>query len=163
MKLTDLTGPAAAPGPARSGPPLLADPEIVGLTADSRQVKPGFLFAALRGTSQDGRAFAGDAVASGAVAILTDDPAALALDDDARRRVAVIADANPARCLALLAARFYRRQPATVVAVTGHQRQDLGRPFHARDLDRDRRSGGKPRHARPRIAARPPRRGTDDA
>src|SRR5436305_2334894 len=111
------SGPSAPPGDAR-GPPL-ADPEIVGITADSRRVKPGFLFAALRGTQQDGRAFATDAVKKGAVAILTDDADALALDPEARRRVAVITDANPQRRLALLAARFYTRQPRTIAAVTG--------------------------------------------
>jgi len=100
------------------GPPL-GDPEIVGITADSRQVKPGFLFAALRGTQQDGRAFAADAVKKGAAAILTDDAEALALDPEARRRVAIIADPNPQRRLALLAARFYARQPRTIAAVTG--------------------------------------------
>ncbi|HVB18283.1 MAG TPA: UDP-N-acetylmuramoyl-L-alanyl-D-glutamate--2,6-diaminopimelate ligase [Stellaceae bacterium] len=102
---------AGVPGPAGC--------EIAGLTADSRRVKPGFLFAALRGTARDGRAFAGDAVANGAVAILTDDPAALALDPDKSRRVAIIADPNPQRRLALLAARFYRRQPRIIAAVTG--------------------------------------------
>jgi UDP-N-acetylmuramoyl-L-alanyl-D-glutamate--2,6-diaminopimelate ligase len=115
LNLTELTssGPPASRGP----PP--ADPEIVGITADSRQVRPGFLFAALRGTQRDGRAFAGDAVRKGAAAILTDDADALALDPDARRRVAVIADPNPQRRLALLAARFYARQPRTIAAVTG--------------------------------------------
>ena len=54
MKLTELTSLAANPG---------ADPEIVGLSADSRTIRPGFLFAALPGTRQDGRAFAADAVA----------------------------------------------------------------------------------------------------
>src|ERR1700704_3445312 len=115
LNLTELT--SSGP-PAPRGPPL-ADPEIVGITADSRQVRPGFLFAALRGTQRDGRAFAADAVKKGAAAILTDDADALALDPDARRRVAVIADANPQRRLALLAARFYARQPRTIAAVTG--------------------------------------------
>ena len=115
MKLTELMGPAPGAGPARQG----TDIEIVGLTADSRQVKPGFLFAALRGTARDGRAFAGEAAARGAVAILTDDPAALALDEEARGRIAIVADANPQRRLALLAARFYPRQPKTIAAVTG--------------------------------------------
>jgi UDP-N-acetylmuramoyl-L-alanyl-D-glutamate--2,6-diaminopimelate ligase len=123
LKLTELTSPAAASGPASapgtSWAPPLADPEIVGLTADSREVRPGFLFAALRGAQRDGRAFAGEAVAQGAVAILTDGPAALALDPDASRRVVVIADANPQRRLALFAARFYGRQPGTIAAVTG--------------------------------------------
>ena len=119
MNLTELmsSGPSARAGVPR-GPPL-GDPEIVGITADSRQVKPGFLFAALRGTQQDGRAFAADAVKKGAAAILTDDAAALALDPEARRQVAVITDANPQRRLALLAARFYTRQPRTIAAVTG--------------------------------------------
>src|SRR4029077_6688736 len=49
----------------------------------------------------------------------TDDADALALDRDARRRVAVIADPNTQHRLALLAARFYARQPHTIAAVTG--------------------------------------------
>jgi UDP-N-acetylmuramoyl-L-alanyl-D-glutamate--2,6-diaminopimelate ligase len=107
MGLTaDATGPAS-------------DPEIAGLTADSRQVELGFLFAALRGAQQDGRRFAAEAVRRGAAAILTDDRAALALDDAERRRVAIIEDANPQRRFALLAGRFCPRQPRTIVAATG--------------------------------------------
>src|ERR1043166_9662678 len=105
---SDRSASAGAP----RGPPL-GDPEIVGITADSRQIKPGFLFAALRGTQQDGRAFAVDAVRKGEAAILTDDANALALDPDTRRRVTIIADATPHRRLALLAARFYARRPRT--------------------------------------------------
>jgi UDP-N-acetylmuramoyl-L-alanyl-D-glutamate--2,6-diaminopimelate ligase len=116
LNLIELIGPAAAP---THGGPQLDGREIAGITADSRQVRPGFLFAALRGTQTDGRDFAGEAVAKGAVAILTDDAAALALDEDQRRQVAIIADTNPQRRLALLAARFYRRQPHTIAAVTG--------------------------------------------
>ena len=47
-----------------------SDPEILGLTADSRQVGPGFLFAALPGVNADGGAFVADAVKKGAVAVL---------------------------------------------------------------------------------------------
>src|SRR5437868_5993633 len=111
------SGPATPPGNPR-GPPV-ADPDIIGITADSRQVKAGYLFAALRGTQRDGRAFATEAAAKGAAAILTDDADALPLDPDMRRRVAIIADPHPQRRLALLAARFYGRQPRTVAAVTG--------------------------------------------
>src|SRR5438552_3276191 len=50
-----------------------ATPEILGLTADSREVRPGYLFAALPGGKLDGRRFIADAVARGAVAVLTDD------------------------------------------------------------------------------------------
>ncbi|MCH9020994.1 MAG: UDP-N-acetylmuramoyl-L-alanyl-D-glutamate--2,6-diaminopimelate ligase, partial [Proteobacteria bacterium] len=38
--------------------------EVLGLTADSRAVKPGYLFAALRGGRADGVGFIGDAVAN---------------------------------------------------------------------------------------------------
>jgi UDP-N-acetylmuramoyl-L-alanyl-D-glutamate--2,6-diaminopimelate ligase len=77
------------------------------------------LFAALPGTRQDGRRFAGDAAARGAMAILTDNPAALVLAPEQRDRIAIVTDANPHRRLAVLAARFHGRQPRTVAAVTG--------------------------------------------
>ncbi len=47
--------------------------EITGITADSRKVKPGFLFAALKGVASDGRDYIESAMKSGAVAVLTDD------------------------------------------------------------------------------------------
>jgi UDP-N-acetylmuramoyl-L-alanyl-D-glutamate--2,6-diaminopimelate ligase len=112
LKLTELISGVPAP----TG---LNDPEIVDLTADSRQVQPGFLFAALPGTRQDGRRFAADAIARGAVAILTDEPAALALPPEERDRVCIVCDANPRHRLALMAARFHGRQPRTIAAVTG--------------------------------------------
>jgi UDP-N-acetylmuramoyl-L-alanyl-D-glutamate--2,6-diaminopimelate ligase len=97
----------------------IANINITGITADSRQVQPGFLFAALRGVQRDGRTFASAAVTQGAAAILTDDAAALVLDLESRRRVTILTDANPQRRLALMAARFYGNQPAAIVAVTG--------------------------------------------
>ncbi|MBC9180394.1 UDP-N-acetylmuramoyl-L-alanyl-D-glutamate--2,6-diaminopimelate ligase [Pseudoroseomonas ludipueritiae] len=91
-------------------------PDILGLTADSRAVQPGYLFAALPGTRSDGRAFIADAVARGAGAVLapegTDWPAGVP-----PRPMLTAADAR--RALAQLAAGFYGLQPATVVAVTG--------------------------------------------
>ena len=93
--------------------------EIAGITADSRQVRPGFLFAALKGVQTDGRRFAAEAVAKGAAAILTDDPEALDLDATQRARIAVVADPNPQRLLALAASRFYPARPKIIAAVTG--------------------------------------------
>ena len=90
--------------------------EILGLTEDSRAVRPGYLFAALRGSRFDGTDFIADAVAHGAVAILA--PEGLRVDVP-ENRVRLVADANPRRRLALMAARFYPRQPAIVAAVTG--------------------------------------------
>jgi UDP-N-acetylmuramoyl-L-alanyl-D-glutamate--2,6-diaminopimelate ligase len=98
---------------------LAGDPEILGLTADSREVRPGFLFAALPGSKTDGRSFIPDAVAKGAIAVLTSEAAGH--EDLARRSppVHIVADANPRRRLALMAARFHGAQPATLAAVTG--------------------------------------------
>jgi UDP-N-acetylmuramoyl-L-alanyl-D-glutamate--2,6-diaminopimelate ligase len=112
LKLTELIALVAASRGAD-------DPEILGLTADSRAVQPGFLFAALPGSRRDGRSFAADAVTRGAVAILTDKVDALALRPEQRDRIAIVADENPQRRLALLAARFHSRQPRTIGAVTG--------------------------------------------
>lgn len=107
MRLDELCGAQAAPAHAAT--------EITGLSADSREVKPGYLFAALAGTNTNGAQFVADAIARGASAILA--PEALVLD--ASLAVPVIRDANPRRRLALLAARFYGRQPETCVAITG--------------------------------------------
>jgi UDP-N-acetylmuramoyl-L-alanyl-D-glutamate--2,6-diaminopimelate ligase len=49
--------------------------DIHGVTHDSRAVKPGMLFVALRGQRADGATFAADALAKGAVAIVSDSPA----------------------------------------------------------------------------------------
>lgn len=95
---------------------LERDPPITGLTADSRKVVPGTLFAALPGTVRDGRDFIPQAIASGAVAILA--PKGTRLPDGAGD-VALIEDANPRRRLALLAAAFHGDQPAHIAAVTG--------------------------------------------
>jgi UDP-N-acetylmuramoyl-L-alanyl-D-glutamate--2,6-diaminopimelate ligase len=94
---------------------------ITGLTADSRLVQPGFLFAALHGSRADGRAFIDEAVRRGAAAVLacsgTVRPAAA--ERGAFSPVALVFDDNPRRRFAVMAARFYGRQPETVAAVTG--------------------------------------------
>ncbi len=85
---------------------------VTGLTADSRAVKQGYLFAALPGTHVDGAAFIPQAVASGAVAVLAGEGASV-------QGVPLIAAANPRQLFARMAARFFGRQPDTIVAVTG--------------------------------------------
>ena len=101
MKLKDLF-PLAENG----------ETEILGMTADSRKVEPGFLFAALKGSVQDGSQFAAMAIQKGAAAILSDGSA------DAGGLPHVVAD-EPRRALALAAKRFHAAQPEFVVAVTG--------------------------------------------
>jgi UDP-N-acetylmuramoyl-L-alanyl-D-glutamate--2,6-diaminopimelate ligase len=91
------------------------DVEIAGLTADSRQVAPGFLFAALPGAQADGRDYVPAALKAGAAALLLPEGSRLAVPAE----VAVLTTANPRRALALMAARFAGAQPKIVVAVTG--------------------------------------------
>ena len=93
-----------------------AAPVIAGLTADSRAVGPGFLFAALPGAKSDGRAFIGQAVARGAAAVLAPEGTAWPQGVPA---VPLLTASDPRRALALLAAAFHAAQPATLVAVTG--------------------------------------------
>ncbi len=111
MRLTEIMDGGLRP---RRTAPSAGDPEIVGLTSDSRSVKPGYLFAALPGARESGRRYLDDALARGAAAILTD-TAPL----DRPVAVPVIADQNPRRRLARMASRFYAPQPATIAAVTG--------------------------------------------
>ena len=98
-------------------PPPAGDlPTITGLTADSRAVTPGCLFAALPGSRLDGRRFIAEAVAQGASAILA--PEGTAWPDGAPARP-FLTVADPRRALARLAAAFHGAQPACIAAVTG--------------------------------------------
>lgn len=90
------------------------DPEISGITADSRKVEPGFLFVALKGNAADGADYIPAAQKAGASAILTHDQAGTGLAG-----VPVMKLADPRRALSILAATLYPRQPETMVAVTG--------------------------------------------
>ncbi|MFZ0276206.1 MAG: Mur ligase domain-containing protein, partial [Candidatus Sulfotelmatobacter sp.] len=51
------------------------DPDVSGVEYDSRRVKPGGLFVAMRGESSDGNRFIDQAIAAGAVAVVTDSAA----------------------------------------------------------------------------------------
>src|SRR5579864_5930740 len=87
---------------------------LAGLTADSRKVKPGFLFFAIAGAKADGAHFAKQAAAAGAVAVAAEQmPSGLPLS------VVFIQVKNARRALALAAAKFFPRQPTTIAAITG--------------------------------------------
>jgi UDP-N-acetylmuramoyl-L-alanyl-D-glutamate--2,6-diaminopimelate ligase len=91
---------------------LAVDPEIEGITADSRKVRPGWLFAALPGAKVDGRSFAPRAVELGAAAVLA------GREIEGLSAPLVIAG-DPRRAYALAASAFWGAQPKTCVAVTG--------------------------------------------
>ena len=89
---------------------------FAGLASDSRDVRPGYLFAALPGTRNDGASFMAEAVRRGAITVLGDP----GLRGKAEALgVRFIADANPRRRLALIAAEHFGAQPDTVAAITG--------------------------------------------
>ena len=96
--------------PFYSGPGAEAD--VTGITADSRRVQPGYVFAAMQGVVTDGRKFIPGAVESGAVAVLGEDLP----DTGAAARIDVT---NARLALAEASARFYPVQPEHVVAITG--------------------------------------------
>ena len=86
--------------------------DVSGLAMDSRVVRPGDLFFALAGARTDGARFIDAALAAGAVAVAGEHlPQGLSVPS--------VTTANPRRALALAAARFFSRQPATIAAVTG--------------------------------------------
>lgn len=86
--------------------------DVRGLAFDSRAVKPGDLFFALAGVKTDGARFVTQAIAAGAVAVAGD-------HKHIGLPVPYVTVDNPRRALALAAAKFYPRQPATIAAVTG--------------------------------------------
>ncbi len=90
--------------------------DISGITADSRHVAPGFLFAALPGSRVDGRDFIAEAVSRGAAAVLA--PEGTVWPPGVPPRP-LLEDREPRRRLAQLASGLAGTQPRIVVAVTG--------------------------------------------
>ena len=103
---------------ARSGD---AQAQISAIALDSRQVKPGTLFAALPGSLVHGAEFVDPALRMGASAVLTDrEGAKLAAEALARHPDVALVVAEDARAaLAMAAALWFGAQPETMVAVTG--------------------------------------------
>ena len=87
------------------------DIKITGLTSNSSEVKEGYAFFALKGEKTDGADFIAQAIANGAAVVFT----------NSKQRTtnnAIYVD-NPRLALAQMAASFYGRQPAHIVAITG--------------------------------------------
>jgi UDP-N-acetylmuramoyl-L-alanyl-D-glutamate--2,6-diaminopimelate ligase len=103
MRLTDLLpGVPADAGQAR----------VTGFAIDHRKVAPGTVFGAFRGARFNGEDFIGQAVADGAVAIVSAPGPAVS-------GAVHVADPEPRRAFAGLAAKFFAPFPETTVAVTG--------------------------------------------
>jgi UDP-N-acetylmuramoyl-L-alanyl-D-glutamate--2,6-diaminopimelate ligase len=97
----------------------MVSPEMVGITgitADSRAVRPGFLFAALPGVKADGRAFIAEAVARGAAAVLAPEGTQWPPGVPPRK---LILSPEPRAKLAELAVEWAGKLPERLAAVTG--------------------------------------------
>ncbi len=96
-------------------PPELALAPVYGLEYDSRRVKPGFVFFAFPGAKVDGRAFAAQAAAKGAIATVSESPAP---DGWSAPWLQV---AHGRHTLALAARNFYGRQDEKLhlIGITG--------------------------------------------
>jgi UDP-N-acetylmuramoyl-L-alanyl-D-glutamate--2,6-diaminopimelate ligase len=101
--------------PAIAGNGRALERECTGVTHDSRQAAPGVVFVALKGQKADGAAFAPQAIAAGASAIVAEHEGAAA----APVPWVVVGDARQA--LALLAAEFFGHpsRQMRVVGITG--------------------------------------------
>ncbi len=120
--------------------PLHDDPEITGLTLDSRAVQHGFLFVAVPGTRADGRAFIAGALARGAAAVVYEADGA---GSDVRTASA-LGIRNLRQHIGTLADRFYGSpsQRLTVIGVTGTNGKTTTTSLLAQALDRAGRHCG---------------------
>jgi UDP-N-acetylmuramoyl-L-alanyl-D-glutamate--2,6-diaminopimelate ligase len=89
-----------------------SDSQVTGFAIDHRKVARGSVFGAFRGAVFNGEDFIKDAVGRGAAAVVARPEAPV-------ENVPHLADAEPRRLFAELAAKFYAPYPDTVVAVTG--------------------------------------------
>ena len=106
--LSSYTGALSLEGNAESLPISL-------VTVDSRKVTQGALFVAVKGNKDDGSDYAIDAVAKGAVAIVTDHDTKLILP----KSIVIIRVDNVRLALAKIASAFYSLQPPFIAAITG--------------------------------------------
>ncbi len=93
---------------ARSG-----NPSVSGVEYDSRRVKPGCVFVAMRGETSDGNRYIDQAIQAGAVAVITDSSS-----EKPRQGVAWAVVPHGRRALARVSANFYKH-PAERIAITG--------------------------------------------
>ena len=166
------SGRAAAPAGRRSRrgwgwPATRAGPRIAvtGVTLDSRAVRPGDLYAALPGSHAHGADFAAQAVAAGAVAVLTDAAGATAPRRPGCRLPVLVVD-DPRAVLGRRRGLGLRRPVRAAAAGRRHrhERQDhdrvpgRGRPARGRSPHRAGRHGRDPGRATRWPTARARRR-----
>jgi len=108
MKFLDILGDMAGSSAVSGG-----NPEISGVEYDSRRVRPGNVFVAMRGGTTDGSRFIDAAVGNGAAAVVTDSPEVKPREGIAWARVD-----HGRRALAVVSANFYQH-PESKLRLTG--------------------------------------------
>src|SRR5579859_198798 len=89
------------------------NPDVTSVEYDSRRVKPGCVFVAMRGETSDCNRFIDQSIQAGAVAIITESPT-----ENPREGVAWALVPHGRRALARVSENFYKR-PAERIAITG--------------------------------------------
>ena len=92
---------------------ISGDPGVSCVEYDSRLVRPGCVFVAMRGETSDGNRFIDQAIAAGAVAVVTD-----SATEKPRPNVAWAVVQHGRRALARVSANFYKK-PAERIAISG--------------------------------------------
>jgi len=102
--------------------------QVLGITSDSRQVQPGFIFVAIKGVSVDGNQFINDAFDKGAVCVITD-------ANDIEDTDTVIKVSNARKALTQLASNFYGNPEP------GKGKPETGNGAKTIDLENQHQSG----------------------
>ena len=117
MKLSDLIKDCPGILPGTESASTLAgainDPDIVAITSDSRQVKTGSLFIAVKGLKSDGHEYINQAIEQGATAVIAQK------NPGSQKNVILVQ--NSRQCMAIVAANFYNHpsDDLTLVGITG--------------------------------------------
>ena len=88
--------------------------DINGLELDSRKVKKGNLFFALKGNKLNGEKFINQAIKKGAKAVVCSKNSSLF-----NNNIPIIKTKNPRLLLAIACAKFFKNKPKNIIAVTG--------------------------------------------
>ena len=90
--------------------------DVKGICFDSRKVRPGYLFVAVKGTQSDGHAFIEKSVADGAIAIIAEK-----LPESISDKITYVTVKDSAKALGIVAANFYGNPSAKIklIGVTG--------------------------------------------
>jgi UDP-N-acetylmuramoyl-L-alanyl-D-glutamate--2,6-diaminopimelate ligase len=90
------------------------DCEVTGISADSRDILPGFVFFAIPGTKADGFFYADEAIKRGAIAIVAEREPEIPFETAV---FIIVSDVR--RALSVASAQIFPGQPETIVAITG--------------------------------------------